>query len=86
MESKNNKGPFLVGCPLSTMMNWRDEFGKWAPDMRVVVYRGDPKQRKDIYHHDLAEGKFNVVLTTYEYFLKDKVLPWNVLESCSRVF
>ena len=37
-----------------------------------VVYKGDPATRKAIFRDDIASGKFNVLLTTYEFVLKDK--------------
>lgn len=33
MEFKNNRGPFLVVVPLSTLSNWVNECCRWAPDM-----------------------------------------------------
>ena len=44
MEVKNNKGPFLVVVPLSTINNWSLEFEKWAPDIVKVRRRSSPKR------------------------------------------
>ncbi|KDO33058.1 hypothetical protein SPRG_01873 [Saprolegnia parasitica CBS 223.65] len=72
MEFKHNHGPFLVVVPLSTLSNWVNEFRKWAPDITLVVYKGHPQARKDIYRLEMASVQFNVLLTTYEYIMKDK--------------
>lgn len=72
METKHNRGPFLIVCPLSTLSNWANETSKWAPDMIKVVYKGAPQIRKQIYKDDIEHGHFNVLLTTYEYIMKDK--------------
>lgn len=48
------------------------EFKKWAPSVTVVIYKGKPQTRKQIYKEDLAGGKFNVLLTSYEYVMLDK--------------
>ena len=72
MEVKDNKGPFLVVVPLSTLSNWVNEFAKWSPSANVVTYKGNPQQRKDIYRDQVASGNFNVLLTTYEYIIRDK--------------
>eukprot|EP01035_Chromulina_nebulosa_P018288 gene18288-23968_t len=72
MEIKHNNGPFLIVCPLSTLSNWVNEINKWSPEMIKVVYKGNPMTRKQIFHNDVEQGQFNVLLTTYEYVMKDK--------------
>lgn len=75
-------GPFLVVVPLSTINNWQSEFEKWAPDMDVVVYAGDARSRAVIREYEFytqAQGskqkhvKFDVLLSTYELVMKDRV-------------
>lgn len=65
-------GPYLVIVPLSTLSNWVNEFQKWCPSAHVVCYKGTPGQRKEIYRDQVKNGHFNVLLTTYEYIIKDK--------------
>jgi SWI/SNF-related matrix-associated actin-dependent regulator of chromatin subfamily A protein 2/4 len=72
MERKKNNGPYLIVVPLSTMANWVMEFEKWAPAVKVVAYRGPPRQRRAIYEQKIAPNRFNVLLTTYEFIIKDK--------------
>mmetsp|Transcript_8308 Transcript_8308/g.12055 ORF Transcript_8308/g.12055 Transcript_8308/m.12055 type:complete len:1428 (+) Transcript_8308:66-4349(+) len=72
MEFKENLGPYLVIVPLSTLSNWVNEFAKWCPAARVIVYKGTPSQRRDLYKNEVRNGQFNVLLTTYEYIIKDK--------------
>jgi SNF2 family DNA or RNA helicase len=72
MELKQNLGPYLVIVPLSTLSNWENEFAKWCPAARLVCYKGTPPQRRDIYKDRVKSGHFNVLLTTYEYIIKDK--------------
>jgi ATP-dependent helicase STH1/SNF2 len=72
MEVKHNHGPFLVVVPLSTLSNWVNEFKKWAPDIVLVVYKGPPQVRKELHRQEMASCQFNVLLTTYEYIMKDK--------------
>ncbi|XP_048506036.1 ATP-dependent helicase brm isoform X2 [Athalia rosae] len=71
MEKKKVNGPFLIIVPLSTLSNWVLEFEKWAPSVVVVSYKGSPAGRRTI-QSQMRATKFNVLLTTYEYVIKDK--------------
>ncbi|KAI5130721.1 ATP-dependent helicase STH1/SNF2 [Nematocida parisii] len=71
LEKKQETDPFLVVVPLSTFSNWQSEFSRWAPSIRVLPYKGDPGHRKDL-KKETTEGKYDVLLTTFEYVIKDK--------------
>uniref|UniRef100_A0A3Q3G8M1 SWI/SNF related BAF chromatin remodeling complex subunit ATPase 4 n=1 Tax=Labrus bergylta TaxID=56723 RepID=A0A3Q3G8M1_9LABR len=71
MELKRLNGPYLIIVPLSTLSNWVYEFDKWAPTVVKVSYKGSPAARR-AFVPQLRSGKFNVLLTTYEYIIKDK--------------
>lgn len=73
IEVKKNNGPFLVIVPLSTLTNWTLEFEKWAPSVTKVVYKGPPNARKQ-QQQQIRYGNFQVLLTTYEYIIKDRPL------------
>lgn len=79
MEKKKVNGPFLVIVPLSTLSNWVLEFEKWAPSVVVVSYKGSPAGRRAI-QSQMRATKFNVLLTTYEYVIKDKGVLAKVIE------
>lgn len=73
IEKKQNNGPFLIVVPLSTISNWVLEFSKWAPEVKLKVYKGAPLERRSMANQiKLEKEKFNVILTTYEYIMKDK--------------
>ena len=74
MEAKGNLGPFLIVVPLSTLSNWVNEFKKWAPEVLLVQFKGNPEERKQIFREEMEAGQFNVLLTTYELVMKDKAL------------
>ncbi|KAK5077246.1 transcriptional regulator [Lithohypha guttulata] len=71
IEQKQQPGPFLVIVPLSTLTNWNLEFDKWAPSVSKIVYKGPPNSRKQQQQRIRSE-KFQVLLTTYEYIIKDR--------------
>jgi len=73
MEKKKNMGPFLIIVPLSTLSNWVLEFQKWAPSVVTIAYKGSPIARRNAQYH-IRSGKFNVLITTYEYVIKDKAV------------
>lgn len=71
IEKKRQNGPFLVIVPLSTLTNWNMEFEKWAPTVSRIVYKGPPPARKQ-QQQAIRYGNFQVLLTTYEYIIKDR--------------
>ncbi|PPQ84062.1 hypothetical protein CVT26_013991, partial [Gymnopilus dilepis] len=71
IEVKRQRGPYLVIIPLSTMTNWSGEFAKWAPSVKIIAYTGNPAQRRAL-QGELRVGRFQVLLTTYEYIIKDQ--------------
>ncbi|PXF49007.1 Transcription regulatory protein SNF2 [Gracilariopsis chorda] len=71
-EVKKMYGPFLIIVPLSVVSNWVREMDKWAPSIIKVVYKGDPTTRKSIQLYEMQGGNYNVLLTTYEFIVKDK--------------
>ncbi|KAK0416688.1 hypothetical protein QR680_012632 [Steinernema hermaphroditum] len=73
MEVKKVNGPYLVIVPLSTISNWALELEKWAPHVNKIVYKGDRDARKRL-DTTIRRGAFNVLLTTYDYVLKEKAL------------
>ncbi|KAK2070378.1 hypothetical protein P8C59_004876 [Phyllachora maydis] len=73
IEKKQQNGPYLVIVPLSTLTNWTLEFEKWAPSVSKIVYKGPPNTRK-MQQDKIRQGRFQVLLTTYEYIIKDRPL------------
>ena len=71
IEHKKQNGPFLVIVPLSTLTNWNLEFEKWAPSVQRILYKGPPTTRKQ-QQQQIRYGNFQVLLTTYEYIIKDR--------------
>ncbi|EXX56936.1 Chd1p [Rhizophagus irregularis DAOM 197198w] len=79
-HSMEQYGPFLVVVPLSTIGSWQNEFQTWAPDLNVIIYTGNSQSREVIREHEFScpstsgikRPKFNALVTTYEFILKDR--------------
>ncbi|CAO1622803.1 unnamed protein product [Sympodiomycopsis kandeliae] len=74
VHSMHQYGPFLVVVPLSTLPAWLEQFETWAPDLNVVSYTGNTDARATIREFEFGPPrklKFNALVTTYEYILKD---------------
>ncbi|KAI8637639.1 SNF2 family N-terminal domain-containing protein [Parasitella parasitica] len=71
IEKKRQNGPYLIIVPLSTLTNWTLEFEKWAPAIKTVIYKGPPNARKEL-QNEIRYNDFQVLLTTFEYIIKDR--------------
>ncbi|CAL0307241.1 unnamed protein product [Lupinus luteus] len=72
METKNDRGPFLVVVPSSVLPGWESEINFWAPSILRIVYSGPPEERR---RERIVHQKFNVLLTTYEYLMNKHDRP-----------
>ncbi|XP_004508316.1 uncharacterized protein [Cicer arietinum] len=75
METKNDRGPFLVVVPSSVLPGWESEINFWAPSVNKIVYAGPPEERRRLFKERIVHQKFNVLLTTYEYLMNKHDRP-----------
>ncbi|MBO6121183.1 MAG: hypothetical protein J6Q49_04920 [Kiritimatiellae bacterium] len=61
--------PFLVVAPLTLLSNWRHEFAKFAPSLRVYVHQGDMRHVGSGFKKAVAEA--DVVVTSYALIVRD---------------
>jgi chromodomain-helicase-DNA-binding protein 1 len=65
--------------PLSTVAAWQENLEFWAPELNSLIYTGNGKAREVLREHEFyadlrgSKPKFNVLVTTYEIILKDKL-------------
>src|SRR2546423_402491 len=76
-KEKNISGPFLIAAPLSTINNWIEEFARWTPDIRTIMYHGSKDERaemrrKHLKMQDQHKFEFPVVCTSYEICMNDR--------------
>ncbi|KAG2332464.1 hypothetical protein Bca52824_003644 [Brassica carinata] len=75
MDTKNDRGPFLVVVPSSVLPGWVSEINFWAPTIQKIVYCGPPEERRKLFKEQIVHQKFNVLLTTYEYLMNKHDRP-----------
>ncbi|KAG5236074.1 chromatin structure-remodeling complex protein [Salix suchowensis] len=75
METKNDRGPFLVVVPSSVLPGWESEINFWATGIQKIVYSGPPEERRKLFKEKIVHQKFNVLLTTYEYLMNKNDRP-----------
>lgn len=66
MAHKSSKA--LIVCPTSLLYNWKEEFAKFNPKVRVTVVDGIPTNRKKIIEQ---ARNFDVMVTSYTLLQKD---------------
>ncbi|KAL1953397.1 hypothetical protein VTO42DRAFT_2941 [Malbranchea cinnamomea] len=77
LKEKKVSGPFLVAAPLSTVSNWVDEFARWTPSIKTVLYHGTKEWRSELRrkYMDIKHQRdmdFPVVCTSYEICMNDR--------------
>ena len=73
MEHKHNYGPHLIIVPNAVMVNWKSELSAWLPSAKCVYYVGHKDERARKYNMEVASLQFNVLVTTYEYIMRDRL-------------
>ena len=77
-EQHNIWGPFLVIAPASTLHNWQQEITRFVPNIKVLPYWGNAKDRKvlrkfwDRKHITYTkDSEFHVLVTSYQLVVHD---------------
>jgi Superfamily II DNA/RNA helicases, SNF2 family len=58
----------LIIAPTSLIYNWKNEFDKFAPSMKIAISNGTPEER-EVLIKDYKE--YDVILTTYNLLRRD---------------
>ncbi|KAK9468494.1 P-loop containing nucleoside triphosphate hydrolase protein [Lipomyces arxii] len=75
LREKSSFGPFLVVAPLSTLNNWINEIGRFAPSIPKLLYHGTPEERAEMRQNFLfkkIDSKFPIVVTSYNIIMNDQ--------------
>ncbi|MFI5334127.1 MAG: SNF2-related protein [Chlamydiales bacterium] len=66
-KAKDDKVSLIV-CPTSLLYNWKEEFHKFNPKLKVMVIDGIPSHRKKLIDNI---NQYDVVVTSYTLLQKD---------------
>ncbi len=59
---EKKKALSLIVCPTSLLYNWKEEFAKFDPELKVLVVDGVPSVRKRLFE---SLRKYDVIITSY---------------------
>lgn len=77
LKENNVSGPFLIAAPLSTVSNWVDEFKRWCPKIKTVLYHGSKAEREELRRKHMkmrnqGDMDFPIICTSYEICMNDR--------------
>ncbi|MFA6916094.1 MAG: SNF2-related protein [Parachlamydiales bacterium] len=68
----------LIVAPTSLIYNWKEEFNKFNPKLKILIVDGTPQQRRKLIQD---ANKWDVVVTSYSLLQKDtdhyKAIPFS---------
>lgn len=67
-KHENPKSISIVVCPTSLVYNWKEEIGKFNPQLKALAVDGTPTQRKKLL---TSIKDFDVIITSYSLLQKD---------------
>lgn len=69
--------------PKSTLDNWKREFEKWTPEVKVLILQGAKEDRAKLINEEVLTSNFDVLITSYEMVLREKShlkkFPWEYI-------
>lgn len=86
MNNKNSKS--IIITPTSLIYNWKSEFDKFAPNIKLGIVHGDKKKREEIID---KSNKYDVILTTYSTIrndlekYKDKIFDYCIIDEAQNI-
>lgn len=84
-------GPHLVLVPKSTLNNWVNEFARWVPDFKVLLFHGSKDERAELVKTRLLAGDWEICIASFEICMLEKAalrkLAWGyiVIDEAHRI-
>ena len=68
----------LIIAPTSLIYNWKNEFKKFAPSMKIVISNGIKEEREELIKN---YKNYDVILTTYNLLRRDLevIMIWSLI-------
>lgn len=66
LSQNKTRQPALIVCPKSLCGNWKAEFERFAPQLKVAISQGDKREKVLNVMHE-----FDVIITTYQLVVRD---------------
>ncbi len=76
--------PSLVVVPKSLIFNWKQEVGRFTPQIRVLDYTGTARNKDDLSRHDLILTTYGTLRRDAVHF-KDQVFDYVILDEAQAV-
>ena len=77
----SNIHPVLIVAPLTLLSNWRHEFAKFAPSLKVYVHQGEKRHLASGFRKAVSEA--DVTITSYNLLVRDYTdfseIEWDAL-------
>jgi SNF2 family DNA or RNA helicase len=77
-KAKHPQSISIIVCPTSLVYNWKEEFNRFNPKLKVLPVDGTPAQRKKL---QTEIKKYDIVITSYSLLQKDiefyKTIPFS---------
>lgn len=79
--ASEEKSTSLIIVPTSLLYNWKEEFKKFAPALKVCIVHGEKKEREKLLEDYL---KYDIIITTYgtlknDYSIYEKIEFKNII-------
>jgi SNF2 family DNA or RNA helicase len=65
-------GPHLVLVPKSTLQNWVNEFNRWIPEFKVLLFHGSKDERAALVQSRLLTNDWEICISSYEICMLEK--------------
>ncbi|MCP4924100.1 MAG: DEAD/DEAH box helicase [bacterium] len=82
-DKTQNKTPHLLILPASLLGNWKEEFKRFSPSLKIFLCHGSVTNRKILKNKDTPDlSDIDVVITTYSNVYRVpwmSQVPWNIL-------
>lgn len=67
-KENGEAGKSLIVCPASLVYNWKEEFARFAPELKVTLIVGSQQERAELIH---AYRDSDVLVTSYDLLKRD---------------